>query len=158
MEDRAHDWMVAAACSQGPRPEPVFATLPRAYRADMLRLALVAAASSAFFVTLAILLRPLPSRSLAAHAMLPDPSASRAAALDARMVFATDVPAPPRLRRQRTAHARYELAAIPAVEDADAPGSLSARPPRRGNVLTRFFRGILGRPAPPLNLKTDPID
>ena len=149
MVNRADGWMVAAPCSEGPRPEATFATLPPAYRQELLRFALVAAASSAFFVTLALLLRPLPSRNLAAHAVLPVSPSPRAAAFNARMSVTTDAALRPSLRR-RAPHTRYEPATVEVIASA-------APPTRRSNVLTRMFRGILFRPASS-GLKAAPVE
>jgi hypothetical protein len=151
MVERADGWMVAAACSEGPRAQRPFVRLPRAYRQEMLHFALVAAASSAFFVALAMLLRPLPSRSLAAHGRLPASSSTRAAALEARLALATDAPPPPRLRR-RPAPQRSEVA-VAAMAADPIP---AASPVRRRNVFSRFFRGMLARTAP--TVKADPVE
>ena len=144
--------MVAAACSEGPRAKTTGARLPRAYRQDMLHFALVAAASSAFFVALAILLRPVPSRSLAARVVLPAPPSGRVAARDARLAPAADAPQPSRVRRRTVAPAGYQTGAADMAADRSTP----EQPARRRNVLSRFFRGMLGRPSP--SVKADPVE
>jgi hypothetical protein len=146
--------MSAASCCEGPRPAATFADLPRAHRDELLNFALVAAVSSAFFVTLAILARPLPSRSLAARGVLPEPSPARAAALDARLNATGSGPVPTTASRSRSS-LRYELASFRATSASAAPAS---RRMRRGNAFSRFLRGILGRPASPPALKTDPTN
>jgi hypothetical protein len=146
--------MAAASCCEGPRPAATFADLPRAHREELLNFALVAAVSSAFFVTLAILMRPLPSRSLAARVDLPGSSPSRAAALDTRADGTMPDPAAAAAAtRSRGPRARYELAALQAPAASGAP---AVRRARRGNAFSRFLRGILGRPSPAPTLKTDP--
>ncbi len=139
MSDQARDWMTAASCTEGPRPSVTFSDLPRRYRGEMVRFAIVAAASSAYFVTLVILSRPLPSRSLLNDAALPGGVASRPILLDARL---TDLPAPvarvraPRLRRPVALVALREPP--PAIDTV--PDEVEA--PRRRNVFSRFFRGV----------------
>jgi hypothetical protein len=104
----------------------------------MVRLAIVAAASSAYFITLMILSRPLPSRSLLNDAATPKGIGSRPILVDARLT-ATTPPArvrAPRLRRP------VELAALqepPTAIDA-TPDEVEA--PRRRNVFSRFLRGV----------------
>jgi len=66
MADLAGNWLTAAACSTGPRPAATFAELPRQHQDEVVRLGFAAAAAVAYFVTLAVLARPIPSRSLAA--------------------------------------------------------------------------------------------
>jgi hypothetical protein len=149
--------MVAASCQQGPTPAATFGDLPRAYRDDLLRFALVAAASSAFFITLAIVMRPLPSRSMAGEVSLPEPLPPRSNRMDARLQSNPPGPQVVRALRPRAARPRYELATFeePAV---DVRRAAPARPGRRGNAFTRLLRNILGRPAPATTLKTDPTD
>lgn len=145
--------MAAASCCEGPRPAATFADLPRAHRDELLNFALVAAVSSAFFVTMAILMRPLPSRSLAARVDLPESSPSRAVALDTSRDGTPPEPTAVAAPRSRAARPRYQLTAFQSPAASGAPAT---RRPRRGSVFSRFLRGILGRPSPAPALKSDP--
>ena len=71
MSARAVDWLNAAACFSGPQPPATFADLPKQHQDDMLRLGFVAVMAVAYFVTLAIMTQPIPSRSLVAPSTLP---------------------------------------------------------------------------------------
>jgi hypothetical protein len=143
MEAGAQDWMTAAACAEGPRPRVTFADLPPQHQEELVRLALVAAAATAYFVTLVLLSNPLPSRSLAARAALPDPTGTRPIVLEARLERATVdvVPARPRTSRPRPAVGLADLRE-PVVS---TPATSSA--PRR-NPFSRFLRGVLHAVAP----------
>lgn len=153
MASRAQDWMAAASCCEGPRPAATFADLPRAHRDEFLNFALVAAVSSAFFITLAIVIRPLPSRSLASRGVLPEPSPARASTLDTWSNAGTPDAGAAATQRARGALPRYELAGLRSHPASAAPALRGAR---RGNVFSRFLRGIIGRPSPTATLKTDP--
>jgi hypothetical protein len=149
--------MTGAACAEGPAPVVTFLDLPRHHRNEVLRFALVGAASTAYFVAVAILAAPLPSRSLAANAALPHPGIARSSALEATFTPpAIDVPpVRPRAIRARPLGA---LAALrePAGDPAPVPALAALRdpagdpsgdpaptpaPPRR-NAVSRFFHGV----------------
>jgi hypothetical protein len=149
MTDQARDWMVAASCCEGPRPAVTFSDLPRAHRDELLRFALVAAASSAFFITVALVMRPLPSRSLTTAAALPHHVPPRGMLLEARD-SAAPIPAPQRLRA-RVVRARV----VEEVADESTSPALSQLSGRRGNVFTRLLRGVFRRPAAAGALKAD---
>ncbi len=155
MANEARDWMTAASCAEGPPPSVRFADLPRQDQGEVLRVALVAAASTAYFITLAILARPLASRSLQGDAALPHPGMARSPILDARLV---DDPVPPAGDRTRLARPRagLELTSLrEPVADEPASAPIADTPPRRRNVFSRFFRGVLHGFQPPA--KTDPF-
>lgn len=136
MANDAKDWMVAAACVEGPRPKVTFGDLPRQHQEDILRLAVVAVASTAYFITLVVLSAPLASRSLVAHATLPHPGVARSPVLEARVARVEPVSTPRRVLRPRPD-------ATLAVLREPASVSLAARSTPRRNPFSRFFRGIL---------------
>jgi hypothetical protein len=132
MSDPANTWIDAASCCEGPRPAASYADLPREHRAELLRFTAIAAGASAFFVALLVLVRPLPSRNLAAHVSLPEPPPLRAVSIAPEQMM-VDAPRP--LRRPARARAAYRLAAV--EETVAAP-----EPPRRRNVFSRFLRTL----------------
>ena len=138
MAHGAHDWLAAAACAEGPRLEVTFADLPRQHRGELVRFVAVAAASVTYFVTLAMLGAPLPSRSLAAGAALPHAGPSRAPVLEARLAQAAVEPAP---LRPRSSAARPAVRLAALREPVGGPPSLKSSP--RRNPFSRFFRGVL---------------
>jgi hypothetical protein len=137
MKNHVHDWMAGAACAEGPAPVVTFLDLPRHHRNEVLRFALIGAASTAYFVAVAILAAPLPSRSLAANVALPHPGITRAPAFAAPLT-------PPavaiRSVRPRVARARPDVALAALRDPATDPAPVPA-PPRR-NALSRFFHGV----------------
>jgi hypothetical protein len=141
------DWIGAAQCCEGPRPVASFGDLPRAHQHEMLRFVAVAAASSAFFVTLWILSRPIPSRSLVAHAALPQPLPAQPLAIDLRPAAPIET-APRRPAREPRLRASYQLVSAGQAIDARAARSAAA-PERRRNVFSRFFRTIIRTVQPP---------
>jgi hypothetical protein len=148
MPARATDWLVAAACCEGPRPPATFADLPAQNRGEIVRIALVSTAAAAYFVTLGILTQPIPSRSLLTPGALLRVPPARSALPPARVAVRADPVEPASPRSVRAQHARtraaYEAAAV-----ADVPGSgdraaaKGARQPRR-NFFSRFLRGVFG--------------
>jgi len=149
MADLAGNWLTAAACSTAPRPQPAatFGELPQQHQDEVVRLGFAAAAAVAYFVTLAVLARPIPSRSLAAHTMLPNGLPQRSALLATRTVPARVAPSPltPVISDVRPA---VQLpAAREQVANAAAPVDSATRDDRptpavRRNPVSRFFRGI----------------
>lgn len=147
MAGPARDWIGAASYCEGPRPVATFADLPRKQQHEMLRFVFAAALSTTYFIALALLARPLHSRSLVGHTALPDATIERAAMLDMRPVASFDPP-----RRSLRDHgvkrrATLQLASLsePLVDDRptvdDSPTvSDSPRPERRRNIFSRFFR------------------
>jgi len=160
MASRTQDWIVAASCCEGPPLAATFADMPRKHKNELYRFAFVAALSTTFFVTLTILARPIPSRSLAAHVELPNP-APRADVLRAALVTSIDSPSPRPLRthslhsRPAGARAAFQLASLrEAPADDLRAGYLSAPPPERRNIFSRFFRTVF-RGTPTAIAKTD---
>ena len=142
MSTEARDWMTAVACAEGPRPTVTFTDLPRQHRGEMLRFALVAAVSTAFFVTVGVLAQPLSSRSLAAAAALPDSSLSRAALLETRVAAEPPLFTPERLRRPAPRPGTGVRTVT--VEEPRPSQTLQSRDrSRRRNVFSRFFHGML---------------
>jgi hypothetical protein len=144
MPDVTRDWMAAAACTEGPRPEVTFADLPQQHQSEVVRLALVAAATVAYFVTAVTLAPPLSSRSLAAPAPLPVPARSRPVAPEGRTIDSSPAPRP---LRKPTVQSRD---GAQAVDSRDAPPDASAArlTASRRNIFSRFFRGLLRGVAP----------
>ncbi len=134
--------MTGAACSEGPAPVMTFLDLPRHQRNEVLRFALVGAASTAYFVAVAILAAPLPSRSLAANVVLE--AAFTPPAIDV-------LPVHPRVIRARPVVAVAALheppddpgpvQALAALDDPAGDPAPTPAPPRR-NALSRFFHGV----------------
>jgi len=150
MAEGSSDWLAAACCHDAHDTERVHGHLPRAYRAELVRLGLVAAASSAFFIAAPLLLAPLPSRTLTGAVPLAH-SGITASPLMALSASTSTSPLPPRrdLRRPRATltAARVE----PARFLTSGPS-----PERRRNVFSRFFRSFVRRPAPPVvSVKAD---
>ena len=147
MADGNVGWMVAAKCGADPRPVPTFADLPRQDKRELVRVAIVSAAAAAYFVTLGMLTRPIPSRTLLGGAALPDAPAPRSALLDAHRARRALVdPAPVRVPAAPLAAARvsYEPAAARTPAGARTrPPARSGRP-ERGGFFSRFFRKITG--------------
>ena len=139
MAEGARVWLVAAACCEE-RPAATFADLPRHHQDDLVRVGFIAAMSIAYFITLAILARPIPSRNLATPVALLAATAPRSTLLERRSVEAAAarvVPAPAARPRATVAlAAEGDPIASPARRAADAP-----RPERR-NPVSRFFRGV----------------
>jgi hypothetical protein len=158
MSDRARDWLVAAACCEGPRPAATFADLPRQHQRQIVRIAAATAAAAAYFIVLAIHVRPVPSRSLLTAAALPNtPPVPRPALLDARPIAAIDPPSSqPGAARAARASGLYELAAVGKPSADDRATGTTARQERRGNVFSRFFRGVR-RSLQPAAVKADSL-
>ena len=133
MADLAGDWLTAAACSTGPRPAATFSELPQQHQDEVVRLGFAAAAAITYFVTLAILARPIPSRSLAANAILPNGALQRSALLEGPPAAVT-LSLPSRTAALPDARPAVEL---PAAREPDRP-----TPAVRRNPVSRFFRGI----------------
>src|SRR5262249_4505885 len=144
MPERAGDWLMAAACCEGPQPAATFADLPRKHQGEMVRFAGVAAASSAYFITLWILAQPIASRSLLTPTTLPSAPAARSALLDARLTVPAGAPPPGRQG------ARALWPAAPSGPGAfGAPGgaavpraAVPGGPERRRTAFSRFSRGV----------------
>jgi hypothetical protein len=100
----------------------------------LLQVGALAIGSSAFFLALFVLLRPLPSRSLATHVPVPDRPQPRGITLASAAPPTTDAPRP--LRRPARTRVTYQLASVEA--SAAAPSATE----RRRNVLSRFFRTL----------------
>lgn len=140
MADPTEGWMAAAACREGPRRAVTFRDLPEQQQSEVVRLALFAAATTAYFVSAAIAGLPLASRSLAAHATLPAAAQPRVVMVDARAADIVPVPRAPK-KRAAPPRAHVEVAALRDPADAEATPSPSTSP--RRNVFSRFFRGLL---------------
>src|SRR5262249_22428267 len=142
MPERAGDWLMAAACCEGPQPAGTFSDLPRKHQGEMVRFAGVAAASSAYFITLWILAQPIASRSLLTPTTLPSAPAARSALLDARLTVPVEAPSPrPQRARATLASATIELAALrEPVGDAVRRAAVPAAPRRPPPPLTPLSR------------------
>jgi hypothetical protein len=149
MASRPQDWIVAAACCEGPRQCVTFADLPPQHRRDMVLVAFAAALSTAYFVTLGILMQPIPSRSLAAQIVMPKPVVIHAAVVDPEPGLPIDMPSrhPARPRAPRPVSA-IQLASVSVPSGDTRIGSAAAPREHRPNFLGRFFRSVLrtGRP------------
>ncbi len=137
MRDRTSEWIVAASCCEGPAPHATFADLPREHQREMMRFAVTAAASTAFFIAVAIIARPLPSRSMAAGATLPTLTAPRDL-----------LPRHPPLRepppRELRASVRYQLASVHSTRSRlERRVVIAERQEQRRNLFSRFFRSVI---------------
>jgi hypothetical protein len=151
MESRSQDWIDAASCHTGPRTAATFADLPDAYRADMLRVVLAAAATTACLVLLGALLSRLPSRNLAAPVLLPHPVPARGSLLESHLSIAS-LEASPAPARPRPMRAQAAVALTPAA----ASPQTSSAPERKGNIFSRMFRGLTRRNTPAPAIKANP--
>jgi hypothetical protein len=144
MASPAPDWIGAASCCEGPRPAATFGDLPRAHQREMVRFAVAAALTTAFFLMLGALTRSLPSRSLAARAVPPDAEASHVALLDARPITPRGRSSPrsplERAARSRPTNQLALLSEPPGDDSRTAPAA--PRPERRRNIVSRFFVGV----------------
>lgn len=147
--------MAAASCCEGSRAATTFTDLPRPQQREMMRLALVATVSTAYFITLAVLARPLPSRNLVSRAELPDPATPRTILLAAEAVTpaATLAPRPMRTRATRP-RAEVVLAAYEGpIAGNDPRPAAPLRQQRRGNVFSRFLRTVFRVQPATLNIE-----
>ena len=144
MADREQDWLVAAACRQEPQRRATFADLPRQHQRELVRFAIVAAASTASFIVLWALSQPIRGRNLRSDATLPAAASGRSPLLDARLATPIEARATTPLRpRASRPRAGIQLAAYRELDtDANQRVGGSAPPERRGNVFSRFFRGV----------------
>lgn len=142
MASDARDWIGVASCCQGPRPAATFADLPRKHQWEMLRFALAATLSIAYFVGAGILVRPLPSRSLAAQVFLPEASVARVASPEMGSVSSINAPSPrPLVERAVRPSAALPLA-LPRepLVDVSQAVQVTPRPERRRNIVSRLLR------------------
>ena len=137
MEHGPDDWMTAAACAEGPRPTVTFADLPPQHQGELVRLAIVAALSAAYFVTL-VVAAPLASRSLAARSELPRALPARSPALAPQLLRAAVETAS---ERRPATRPRPAVALASFREPVGDPPATSSSP--RRNPFSRFFRGVL---------------
>jgi hypothetical protein len=168
MASHPQDWIVAASCCEGPRPCVTFADMPPRHRRDMFVVGFAAALSTAYFVTLGILLQPIPSRSLAGTVLMPHTEASFAQLRDAAPVVALSASprlvrvraTQPRSRRLASTRDRRPLSAIQLASYRELPaGASDSRPDgtvggKRPNLLNRFFRGVI-RTVQPVGLNPE---
>jgi hypothetical protein len=132
MAESVQGWLVAAACCEE-RPAATFADLSPQLQDARVRVVFITGASLAYFITLAILARPIPSRAFVTTATLLAATSSRSPLLERRSFDAIDAASP------------RELPAPAAVRDpiADAARrAVSAPRPERRNGVSRFFRGV----------------
>jgi hypothetical protein len=158
MASHTQDWIVAASCCEGPRPRVTFADMPPRHRRDIFVVGFTAAVSSAYFVTLGILLQPIPSRSLAGTVLMPQTAAVFAQVRDAAPVVPLSTS--PRLVRVRATRSRpatevastrvrRPLSSVQLASYRQLPaGGSETRPDspaggKRPNLLNRFFRGVI---------------
>src|SRR5262245_9989311 len=141
MADRDTDWLVAAAYRQEPQARVTFSDLPRQHQRELVRFAIVAAASTASFIALWALSQPIRSRNLRSDATLPHATTARSPLLEARLTppieARSTTPLRPPVVRPRAA---IQLAAFrePDTESNRRVGS-AAPPERRRNAFSRFF-------------------
>lgn len=128
MTEGVQGWLVAAACYEE-RPAATSADLPQQLQDARLRVGFITGASVAYFITLAILARPIPSRDIVTSATLLAATSPRSALLERRAFDAIDAASP----RERPAPAAI---ADPVRRAVNAP------PPERRNPVSRFFRGV----------------
>jgi len=131
--------------------------MPPEHRREVLASVFAAVMSTVYFVTLGILLQPIPSRSLAAVMLMPNAALTPTTALianaelstrplpDARPVAAVHAYA----RRAGRAHPMRPVATVQlaAVGEAPTVGSrtvaLGSTRERPRNLVSRFFHGVL---------------
>jgi hypothetical protein len=144
MASPAHHRIGAESSRECPTPAPTFGDLPRAHQREILRFAAAAALTTAFFLTLGLLTRWLPSRSLAARAVLPDAEASHVALLDPLPIPPHARPSPRSpLERAARSRAKSQLASLrepPGDDTQTAPAT--TEPGRRRNIFRRLFLGV----------------
>lgn len=156
MASPARDWIGAASCCEGPRPAATFADLPRAHQREMLRFATAAVLSTAFFLTVGILTRVLPSRSLAARVGVLDASVAHPVMMDMRQASTFEA-RPMRPMREHLARrpagpvadepltdqpAAYEPVTYQPVAYQIPPTTEPPPPERRKNIFSRIFHGV----------------
>ncbi len=169
MANHPHDWIVAASCCEGPRPRVTFADMPPRHRRDLVVVGFAAALSSAYFVTLGILLQPIPSRSLAGTVLMPHTAASLTQLRDvAPVVLPGASRRPLRVRATQprpvtelaSTRGRRPLSAVQLASYRELPGDGGETRPdgqtggKRPNLLGRFFHGVL-RAVQPVGLNPD---
>jgi hypothetical protein len=140
MPDGHATWLTAAACTMAPARATRFNDLPPQHRKDLVRLGFLSAVAVGYTIAICILAQPIPSRSLHTHVALPHGAVPRSPLIDALLV---DPPAAPRTTtalRTSGRSAGMGLKAI-ALSEADEPRP-QPRTPRRGNVFSRFFKGV----------------
>jgi hypothetical protein len=146
--------MAAASCSEGARAATTFTDLPRQQQREMMRLALVATVSTAYFITLAVLARPLPSRNLVSTAELPDPAAPRTVLLEADSAPVVTLTRRPVRTRTSRPRASVVLAAYEEpIAGNEARPAAPLRAQRRGNVFSRFLRTVFRGQPPAFNVE-----
>jgi hypothetical protein len=152
MANQAQHVLVSASGGERPRSAATFADLPAAHRDELIKFALVAAGWSAFLITLALLARPLPSRSLSPAAALPHGTTPPGDALvAARVQPAVDLRPSQSLRRRSVDAPRASYQAVSVEEDDAVPAPAQ----RRGHAVTRFFRTVFRWTAQPPTAKAD---
>jgi hypothetical protein len=146
LANRPQDWIDAAACCEGPRPCVAFADMPEKHQRDMLFVAFSSALSITFFVTLGILLQPIPSRNLVASVPMPPPLlVSYVTPIDPAPVVRLDAPLR-RLPRPRSLRplSSVQLASVSGSPASDSRTNASAAGQKpRSNFLGRLVRGVL---------------
>jgi len=148
MASSPQDWIVAASCCEGPRPGVTFAEMPREHRREMLAGAFAAALSTAYFVTLGILLvRPIPSRSLAAPVPMPNPAPADVVSVEPNPIIALATPRRERLPRPLAAVRLTSVDALPVVDVH--PASIAPEAERRPGLLGRIVHGVRRVVQPP---------
>lgn len=134
-----------------------FADMPSRHRWDMLGVGFAAALSSAYFVTLGILLQPIPSRSLSGSVPMPHTAASFAQVRDGAPAVPLSasarllrVPAmqPRPARELASTRGRRPVSAVQLASHRELPAGGNDLGPdgpasgKRPNLLSRFFRGV----------------
>jgi len=139
MKPRAEDWLTAACCAEVRRPRVTFADLPQHHKGELARLAGAGAASMAGFVALVLLAAPLPSRDLLGRAPLVRIGTARSPVLDTYFTRPrVDSPLGP--SPSPAARPRDVAMSTGARERTDEPATQA---PRRRNVFSRLFRGVV---------------
>ena len=119
--------------------------MPREHRRQMLGSVFAAALSTTYFVTLGILLQPIPSRNLAAHVPMPTGTVSNVEFSSPDPVIPTDMLPLLKLRghavRPMGGVQRASLSELSARDSRNV--SAAVQPEQRRSFLSRFFHGVI---------------
>lgn len=137
MPDGHATWLTAAACTMTPAPPTRFGDLPPRHRKDIVRLGFLSAIAFGYTIATCILAQPIPSRSLHVQVALPHATAPRSALMEALMA----PPTPPRAAPAQT-NGRWTPAGVRPVAVSRNDAVPQPRSGRRGNVFSRFFKGV----------------
>ena len=143
MADGHAIWLPAAACTTAPAPATRFGDLPPQQRKDIVRLGFLSTVAFAYTAAMIVLAQPIPSRSLHTHVALPHANTPRSALMDTLLLAPPRITPRPAMALRTTLRVPTTTVALRRVMDAETTPSLSQpRPGRRGNVFSRFFKGV----------------